>query len=63
LVDEALIGRICKEVSLPVNVMVTQGVPDNARLTALGVARISYGALPYSQAMERLREEASKAFS
>jgi 2-methylisocitrate lyase-like PEP mutase family enzyme len=58
LVDATLIGQVCDGVSLPVNVMVMQGVPDNVHLAGLGVARISYGALPYSQAMARLREEA-----
>lgn len=60
LIDEELIGRICEQVSLPVNVMVMEGVPDNARLMTLGVSRISYGAIPYVQAMGRLREAASK---
>jgi 2-methylisocitrate lyase-like PEP mutase family enzyme len=58
LVDEALIGRICEAVSLPVNVMIMDGVPSNARLTELGVARISYGPIPYLRAMEVLEQEA-----
>ena len=60
LVNEGLIQQVCDDVSLPVNVMVMQGVPGNARLTELGVARISYGAQPYNQAMAWLREESSK---
>jgi 2-methylisocitrate lyase-like PEP mutase family enzyme len=63
LVDEPLIGRICEGVSLPVNVMVMQGVPSNARLAALGVARISYGGLPYIRTVAHLREEAGKALA
>jgi 2-methylisocitrate lyase-like PEP mutase family enzyme len=63
LVDEALIRQVCEGVSLPLNVMVMQGVPDNAQLATLGVARISYGALPYSQLMTQLREEASKVLA
>ena len=39
LLDDALIGRICKSVVLPVNVMVMGGVPSNKRLTELGGAR------------------------
>jgi len=58
LVDDALIGRICKGVSLPVNVMVMEGVPSNARLAEVGVARISYGPIPYIRAMKALEQEA-----
>jgi 2-methylisocitrate lyase-like PEP mutase family enzyme len=58
LVDDALIGQICEGVSLPVNVMVMDGVPSNARLSGLGVARISYGPIPYIRAMKALGQEA-----
>jgi len=58
LVDDALIGQICEGVSLPVNVMVMDGVPSNARLSELGVARISYGPIPYIRAMKALSQEA-----
>jgi len=58
LVDDALIGQICESVSLPVNVMVMDGVPSNARLSELGVARISYGPIPYIRAMKALGQEA-----
>jgi len=58
--DDALIGRICDGVALPVNVMVMDGVPPNERLSEFGVARISYGAIPYIRAMKALREEALK---
>jgi 2-methylisocitrate lyase-like PEP mutase family enzyme len=58
LVDEALIGRICEGVTLPVNVMVMDGVPSNGRLSELGVARISYGPIPYVRAMKTLGQEA-----
>jgi 2-methylisocitrate lyase-like PEP mutase family enzyme len=61
--DDALIGRICDGVALPVNVMVMDGVPPTERLSELGVARISYGAIPYIRAMKALREEALKALS
>ena len=43
--------------------MVMEELPGCARLAMLGVARISYGALPYPQAMARLREVASKIFA
>jgi 2-methylisocitrate lyase-like PEP mutase family enzyme len=58
LVDDALIGRICKSVTLPVNVMVMDGVPSNGRLSELGVTRISYGPIPYIRAMRALGQEA-----
>jgi len=62
LVEEALIGQICEGVSLPVNVMVMDGVPSNARLSELGVARISYGPIPYIRAMRALGQEARTTF-
>jgi 2-methylisocitrate lyase-like PEP mutase family enzyme len=63
LVDDALIGRICEGVSLPVNVMVMEGVPSNTRLAELGVARISYGPIPYIRAMKVLAQEATTALN
>ncbi len=61
--DDALIGRICDGVALPVNVMVMDGVPSTDRLSELGVARISYGPIPYILAMGALQQEAKKALS
>jgi 2-methylisocitrate lyase-like PEP mutase family enzyme len=63
LEDEALIGRICDGTVLPVNVMVMEGVPSNKRLSSLGVARISYGPIPYISAMETIKSEALKVYS
>ena len=63
LKDEALIGRICDGVALPVNVMVMDGVPSIDRLTRLGVSRISYGPIPYIRAMDALKQEARKVHS
>jgi 2-methylisocitrate lyase-like PEP mutase family enzyme len=61
LVDDALIGRICVGVSLPLNIMVMEGVPSNARLAERGVARISCGPIPYIRAMKELEQEARTA--
>jgi 2-methylisocitrate lyase-like PEP mutase family enzyme len=61
LVDDALIGRICEGVSLPLNIMVMEGVPSNARVAERGVARISYGPIPYIRAMKELEQEARTA--
>jgi len=63
LTQEALIARLCETVTLPVNVMVMDGVPSNERLSKLGVARISYGPIPYISAMSVLQQEAKKVFS
>jgi 2-methylisocitrate lyase-like PEP mutase family enzyme len=63
LADVALIGRICESVTLPVNVMVMDGVPPNDRLAELGVARISYGPIPYIRGMSALQEEAKQVLS
>jgi 2-methylisocitrate lyase-like PEP mutase family enzyme len=56
LTEDALIGRISEGAALPVNVMVMGGVPSNARLAELGVARISYGPVPFVDAMGALTQ-------
>ena len=61
--DDALIGRICDGVTMPVNVMVMDGVPSNDRLTELGVSRISHGPIPYICAMGVLLKEAKMVHS
>jgi 2-methylisocitrate lyase-like PEP mutase family enzyme len=63
LTEDALIGQLCAAVTLPVNVMVMDGVPPNERLAKLGVARISYGPIPYISAMRVLQQEAKKVLS
>jgi 2-methylisocitrate lyase-like PEP mutase family enzyme len=63
LTDDALIGRICEGVSLPVNVIVTDGVPSNERLAELGVSRVSYGPIPFIAAMDALEQEARKVLA
>ncbi len=57
------IKRIASEATLPVNVMVMQGVPSNDELAKLGVARISYGPIPYIEAMQELQKKAAKVLS
>ncbi len=63
LVDAKLIGRLCEEVELPLNVLALDGVPANGRLAKLGVARISYGASPYRRTVEAIRKMAVRAHS
>jgi len=60
LIEDALIGRICEGVELPVNVMVMDGIPSMDRLRELGVSRISYGPIPYITAMDCLKQHAEK---
>ncbi|HEX4158247.1 MAG TPA: isocitrate lyase/phosphoenolpyruvate mutase family protein [Rhizomicrobium sp.] len=43
-VDEITIGNLVREVGLPLNVLAWPGLPDAARLKALGVRRLSAGA-------------------
>ncbi len=63
LLDEALIGKLCEATSLPVNIIAIPGCPPKARLAELGVARISYGPVPYRQMMAALGEGAKAAFA
>lgn len=60
--DAALIGRLCEQSPLPVNILVGQGIPDIKTLAELGVARISHGHGPWAAAMDWLGKEAKKAF-
>jgi 2-methylisocitrate lyase-like PEP mutase family enzyme len=41
--DEVLIGNLVRDVKLPLNVLAWPGLPDAARLKALGVRRLSAG--------------------
>jgi 2-methylisocitrate lyase-like PEP mutase family enzyme len=63
LVDETNIRYITAGGSMPVNVMVADGIPSNDRLAQLDVGRVSYGPLPYISAMSALKGEASKVLS
>jgi 2-methylisocitrate lyase-like PEP mutase family enzyme len=63
LANAELIGRICNDVALPVNVMVMDGVPSNDQLIELGVARISYGPIPYVRVMRELQQKAEEILS
>jgi 2-methylisocitrate lyase-like PEP mutase family enzyme len=61
LVDEALIGRLCDSLALPVNIYVMPQTPPAKRLAQLGVARISHGPGPYRLVMKTLEEAARQA--
>lgn len=57
------IQKLCKFSSLPVNILVLPDVPSTAELARLGVARVSYGPIPYRQVMEALKEAGRKALA
>ncbi len=63
LKDEGMIARLCDAVDLPVNIIALPGVPENAQLAALGVARISYGPVPYKRMTSWLTEQAEAALN
>ena len=62
LVDETMIETLCDAVNLPVNIIAIPGAPANARLAELGVARISYGPVPYRKMTAWLEETARVVF-
>lgn len=57
LQEKPLIARISEGAPLPVNVMVMDGVPSNAELAGIGVARISYGNAPYVDVLNSLERD------
>ncbi|WP_306113502.1 MULTISPECIES: isocitrate lyase/phosphoenolpyruvate mutase family protein [unclassified Roseovarius] len=61
LADEAMIGRLCADCSLPVNIIALPHVPGPARLAELGASRISYGPVPYKQMVNWLEQQARAA--
>lgn len=63
LADDALVGKLCKAVALPVNIMITGGVSAPRRLAELGVSRISYGPGPYRAMIAQLKDDAAAVFA
>jgi len=63
LADEKLIASLCSRVNLPVNIIALAHVPPNNVLAQAGVARISYGPVPYRQMMKSLETAASDAIT
>lgn len=61
--DTKLIKKLCEHSPVPVNIMVLPDTPPTKTLAQQGVARISYGAGPYRQMTEALKEAGRKAFS
>lgn len=60
LTDPALIGDLCGNCSLPVNIMASPAAPSIAELTDLKVARVSFGPFPWRDAMSSLTQAASE---
>jgi 2-methylisocitrate lyase-like PEP mutase family enzyme len=63
LASEALIGRLVEAVALPVNIIALPHMPPKAKLAELGVARISYGPVPWRKMAAWLEAEARTALS
>ena len=63
LLDEGMIAKLCEATKLPVNLIAIPGCPPKAKLAELGVARISYGPVPYRHMMAALSEGAKAAFA
>jgi len=63
LADEKLIETLCSKVNIPVNIIALPNVPPNNVLAEAGVARISYGPVPYRQIMKSLESAASDALA
>ena len=61
--DPELIEKLCERSSLPVNILVLPDTPPTKTMAELGVARISYGAAPYRQMSEALKEAVEKALA
>jgi 2-methylisocitrate lyase-like PEP mutase family enzyme len=63
LADLALVERICRAVSLPVNAMHLPGGPGRAGWAGAGIARVSHGPFPYMAMQEWLKGEAKSALA
>ncbi len=62
LLTTSLIAKLTKQSPLPINIMMTDGPgPSVAALAKHGVARVSYGAIPYANLISELGEAARKA--
>jgi 2-methylisocitrate lyase-like PEP mutase family enzyme len=61
--DVELIQKLCELSPIPVNIMILPDTPSPAELAGLGVARISYGPVPYRHMQEALKEAGRKAFA
>lgn len=63
LADAPRTRALCERSPLPVNIMFLPYAPSPRQLAELGVCRISYGATPYRQAMDFLKDAARAALA
>jgi 2-methylisocitrate lyase-like PEP mutase family enzyme len=63
LADPGQIGRVVREVPLPLNVIAFPGAPDKRIWADAGMARISHGPFPHRALMAKLTEMAQAAIS
>ncbi len=62
LMDLGMIEALCAKCTLPVNIIALPGAPSNQELAKVGVARISYGPVPYRKLFGQLTEHAKAVF-
>lgn len=61
--DDEKIASVVAQSPIPVNVMMMEGVSPLSKLSELGVARVSYGNIPFVKAMAHLTADAEAVFS
>jgi 2-methylisocitrate lyase-like PEP mutase family enzyme len=57
LIDRDLIAEVCDRADMPVNVMMMMDPPPLPVLAEIGVARVSYGPVPYMGMVEGLEKQ------
>jgi len=62
LMNLEMIEEFCDSCPLPVNIIALPGTPPNTDLAKAGVARISYGPVPYQQMTAWLTDQAKSVF-
>lgn len=63
LLDVDMVTELCAKARLPVNIIALPGAPSNPELAKAGVARISYGPVPYRQMVAWLGDQAKVVFA
>ncbi len=61
LIDKKLIARLCDYSPVPVNILALPSAPEASELAGLGVARISYGPVPYRKMAAWFEQQARAA--
>ncbi len=63
LVDEQSIKALCEQSPIAINIMMLPNCPSRQALAELGVARISYGQLPYHAIMDIVATNAREIYA